>query len=116
MTSGAARLGIEVEKLSGALADQLNLPKGKGLLVTSVKADSPAARAGLKVNDVLLKLGKQEVPGDAAQLARRAGQALALDPRAVAAAHAEVLARWDYAASWRHLLDAAGRIVGGSAQ
>jgi hypothetical protein len=53
--------------------------------------------------------------GDAAQLARRACQALALDPRAVAAANLEALARWDYAASWRHLLDAGERIVGGSA-
>jgi glycosyltransferase involved in cell wall biosynthesis len=53
--------------------------------------------------------------GDAAQLARRAGQALALDPREVAAVNREVLAGWDYQASWRHLLDAAGRIVGGSA-
>jgi glycosyltransferase involved in cell wall biosynthesis len=53
--------------------------------------------------------------GDAAGLGRRATQALALDRRAVAAANREVLARWDYDASWRHILDAAGRIVRGSA-
>jgi glycosyltransferase involved in cell wall biosynthesis len=53
--------------------------------------------------------------GDAAELAHRAALALALDRRAVAAASGEVLARWDYAASWRHLLDAGERIVGGSA-
>jgi glycosyltransferase involved in cell wall biosynthesis len=53
--------------------------------------------------------------GDAARLACCAGQALALDPRVVAAANLEVLAHWDYAASWRHLLDAGERIVGGSA-
>lgn len=53
--------------------------------------------------------------GDAAALAHRAALALALDRRAVAAASGEVLAHWDYAASWRHLLDAGERIVGGSA-
>ncbi len=53
--------------------------------------------------------------GDAAALARAAAAALALDRAAVAAVNRAVLARWDYAASWRRLLDAAGRIVGGSA-
>ncbi|HEY6320420.1 MAG TPA: glycosyltransferase, partial [Thermoanaerobaculia bacterium] len=54
--------------------------------------------------------------GDAAELARRIRQALALDRQAVAAASREVLARWDYAASWRHLLAAAEQVVGGSAR
>jgi glycosyltransferase involved in cell wall biosynthesis len=53
--------------------------------------------------------------GDAAELAHRIVDALALDRRAVAAASRDVLARWDYAAAWRHLLDAGGRIVGGCA-
>jgi glycosyltransferase involved in cell wall biosynthesis len=53
--------------------------------------------------------------GDAAQLGRRILEALALDRAAVAAASREVLARWDYAASWRQILDAAGRIVRGAA-
>jgi glycosyltransferase involved in cell wall biosynthesis len=52
--------------------------------------------------------------GDAAALARAVTAALALDRTAVAAANRAILARWDYAASWRHLLDAAGRIMGGS--
>jgi glycosyltransferase involved in cell wall biosynthesis len=52
--------------------------------------------------------------GDAAELARRAGAALALDRGKVAATNQALLARWDYAASWRHLLDAGSRIVRGS--
>jgi glycosyltransferase involved in cell wall biosynthesis len=52
--------------------------------------------------------------GDAAALAGRIALAFALDRQAVAAASRAVLARWDYAAAWRHLLDAAGRIVQGS--
>jgi tetratricopeptide (TPR) repeat protein len=68
--SGAARLGVGVEKPSAALADQLNLPGGQGLIITSVKADSPAAKAGLKVNDVLLKVGGSAVPGDPKEFGR----------------------------------------------
>ncbi|HXO27077.1 MAG TPA: glycosyltransferase [Thermoanaerobaculia bacterium] len=60
--------------------------------------------------------GWQYPAGDAAELRHRIGQALALDRQAVAAASQEVLARWDYAASWRHLLDAAERVAGGSAR
>src|SRR5438477_368049 len=57
-------------KPGAALADQLNLPAGKGLIIVSVKADSPAAKAGLKVNDVLLEVNGQPVPSDAGALAR----------------------------------------------
>lgn len=54
--------------------------------------------------------------GDAAELACRVGQALALDRQAVAAASREILGRWDYAATWRHLLDAAARVAGRAAE
>jgi glycosyltransferase involved in cell wall biosynthesis len=54
--------------------------------------------------------------GDAAALAGRVAQALALDRDAVAAASRAALSRWDYAASWRHLLDAGERVAGGSAR
>jgi glycosyltransferase involved in cell wall biosynthesis len=53
--------------------------------------------------------------GDAAALAGAIRRTLALDRAAVDAANRRILARWDYAATWQHLLDAAGRIVGGSA-
>jgi len=43
-----------VEETSEALADQLGLAPGEGLVVTHVSADSPAAKAGLKKNDVLI--------------------------------------------------------------
>jgi glycosyltransferase involved in cell wall biosynthesis len=51
--------------------------------------------------------------GDAAALADRAAAALALDRETVAAASHATLARWDYAASWQHLLAAGERAVGG---
>ncbi|HEX5760593.1 MAG TPA: glycosyltransferase, partial [Thermoanaerobaculia bacterium] len=49
--------------------------------------------------------------GDAEELARRLGEALALPPAAVRAASDGVLARWDYAATWRGLLAAAERVA-----
>jgi len=51
--------------------------------------------------------------GDGAALARAIDRALALDRGAVAAASGEVLARWDYAAAWRGLVEAAARVVDG---
>jgi glycosyltransferase involved in cell wall biosynthesis len=47
--------------------------------------------------------------GNSAELAARAENALALDRQAVEAANRQMLGRWDYAATWRHLLDAAAR-------
>ncbi len=50
--------------------------------------------------------------GDGAALARAIDRTLALDRAAVAAASGEILARWDYAATWRGLVAAAARTVG----
>ena len=54
-------LGVGVEEASEALADQLGLDPGVGLVVTHVSADSPAAKAGLKRNDVLIELEGQSL-------------------------------------------------------
>ncbi|HVS00996.1 MAG TPA: glycosyltransferase [Thermoanaerobaculia bacterium] len=48
--------------------------------------------------------------GDDAALARRIGDALRLDPDAVEAQNREILARWDYAATWQGILRAAERL------
>jgi hypothetical protein len=61
------RLGLGVEKPGEALVEQLGLPKGEGLVVGRVREGSPAARAGLKTNDILLQLGGKAVPSDAEQ-------------------------------------------------
>jgi glycosyltransferase involved in cell wall biosynthesis len=50
--------------------------------------------------------------GDDGELAARIGDALALDPTRVRERSGEILGRWDYAATWRHLLDAAGSAGG----
>ncbi len=56
-----AWLGVGVEEASEALADQLGLDAGVGLVVTYVSDDSPAAKAGLKKNDVLIELEGQSL-------------------------------------------------------
>jgi glycosyltransferase involved in cell wall biosynthesis len=48
--------------------------------------------------------------GDDAGLASRLSQALALPPEHVRARSAEILSRWDYNATWAHILEAACRI------
>ena len=54
-----AWLGVSIVEGSEALASQLGLPPGSGLVVTYVAPDSPAAKAGLEKNDVLAELDGQ---------------------------------------------------------
>lgn len=54
-----AWLGVSIEEGSEALAAQLGLPPGAGLVVIYVAPESPAAKAGLQRNDVLVKLDGQ---------------------------------------------------------
>lgn len=49
--------------------------------------------------------------GDDGMLAHRIGEALALDPERARERSGSILDRWDYAASWSHLLNAAQRVV-----
>jgi hypothetical protein len=58
------RLGVMLEKVSPVLAEQLDLPKDGGLVVADVVPGSAAEKAGLKKNDVLLKVGDADVPAD----------------------------------------------------
>lgn len=52
-------LGVEVREVDPVLIDHLDLEKGVGLVVEMVKEDSPASRAGLRVNDILVRLADQ---------------------------------------------------------
>ncbi|MFO0808094.1 MAG: M56 family metallopeptidase [Gemmataceae bacterium] len=58
---GSGRLGVSVDKPSAALADQLDLSKDQGLLITDVVKASAAAKAGLKANDILLQFAGKDV-------------------------------------------------------
>jgi membrane-associated protease RseP (regulator of RpoE activity) len=77
---GDGRLGVEVAKPSPALADQLDLPEGEGLVVRAVKPDSAAAKAGVKEHDILLELNGQPVPDEASKFAKLVAKAEAKKP------------------------------------
>src|SRR5262249_28652298 len=52
-------LGLATDEASEALISQLRLDPGVGLIVTYVAADSPAAKAGMQKNDVLVECDGQ---------------------------------------------------------
>ncbi len=54
-----AWLGVSTEEAPEVLTSQLGLQPGAGLLVTYIAVDSPAAKAGLQKNDVLVELEDQ---------------------------------------------------------
>lgn len=62
-TSKPARLGIVPGTVPQALVAQLELSGFPGVLVTKIVPDSPAARAGLQENDVIVKLGDVSLSG-----------------------------------------------------
>lgn len=56
-----AVLGAYVQNINAAQANQLGLSTASGVLVTGVRAGSPALRAGLMVDDVLMAFNDVEV-------------------------------------------------------
>jgi serine protease Do len=55
------KLGIEYMEMGEQLAAYFKLSENKGILVTSVDADGPAARAGMKAGDVILKFDGESI-------------------------------------------------------
>jgi serine protease Do len=56
-----ARLGVAIQEVNQTLADSFHLPRPAGALVSSVEADGPADKAGLKSGDVILKVNSREI-------------------------------------------------------
>ena len=54
-------LGITLQPLTPALAQQLGVPERAGLVVTGVKAGGPAAAAGIQAGDVILQADRKPV-------------------------------------------------------
>jgi serine protease Do/serine protease DegQ len=55
-------LGVNTDALTAEIAEQLGISKDtQGVVITNVKPDSPAAKAGLKTNDVIVALNDKAV-------------------------------------------------------
>ncbi len=54
-------LGVGIGPVTPDIASALNLPAARGALVNSITPNSPAARAGVREQDVILALGDREV-------------------------------------------------------
>jgi len=60
---GPSWLGIKMQEVTAENVKELKLPAERGVLVTRVVKDSPAEKAGLKVNDVITEFDGQRVEG-----------------------------------------------------
>jgi serine protease Do len=63
MGSGGGWLGVGVSEVSADKMKALKLPEERGALLGKIVPDSPAAKAGLKENDVVLEINGQRVEG-----------------------------------------------------
>lgn len=63
MEEGSGWLGVETRDVNAEKAKELKLPGERGVLLTGIVPDSPAAKAGLKENDVITEINGQRVEG-----------------------------------------------------
>ncbi len=66
---GSSWLGVEAHEVTADKAKELKLPAERGVVLGKIIPDSPAAKAGLKENDVVTEINGQRVEG-AAQFRR----------------------------------------------
>ncbi|WP_283149965.1 DegQ family serine endoprotease [Silvimonas soli] len=55
------RIGVAVQSVNDDLAKSFGLPKAQGALVSAVDKDGPAAKAGIKPGDIVLKYNGQAI-------------------------------------------------------
>jgi serine protease Do len=67
------RIGVSTTQLTKQLGDYFGIAGGRGLLITTVAENSPAARAGLKAGDVITDIDgeKVETAGDLSRAINR---------------------------------------------
>jgi serine protease Do len=63
MLRGGRQIGAGLMPLTKQLADYFGVGEGTGLLINDVRADSPAAKAGLRAGDVIVEVEGREVKG-----------------------------------------------------
>jgi len=64
-TPKQSKFGITVRKLTSEMADRLDLPAGKGVIVQDVKSGSFAEDIGVGRGDIILEINKQPVNNEA---------------------------------------------------
>ena len=62
-------IGVQTRELTPELAEALNLGNARGVLIGGVVAEAPAAKAGIKPGDVLVRIGTHTVATPAELLA-----------------------------------------------
>lgn len=62
---GGSWLGVEMQEVTADFAKEHKLPAERGVVLGKVIEDSPAAKAGLKANDVVTEINGQPVEGTA---------------------------------------------------
>lgn len=60
---GGRRIGVTTMPVTKQLGDYFGIGDGKGVLVTGVADDSPAARAGIRAGDVIISVDGEKVDG-----------------------------------------------------
>jgi serine protease Do len=63
-------IGVQIQPVTGEIADSLNLKTARGALVAEPQSGSPAQKAGIKAGDVIVSVNGETVT-DARNLARR---------------------------------------------
>ena len=73
MLSSGRRIGVSTMELTKQLADYFGIAEGKGVLVTSVTEDGPAAKAGVRAGDVITAIDGEAVDstGDISRIVNR---------------------------------------------
>jgi serine protease Do len=54
-------IGVRIQQVDDALAESLGIGKARGALIAGVTDNSPAAKAGLKTGDVVIRFGDHEI-------------------------------------------------------
>jgi serine protease Do len=57
------QIGVSVSALTKQLGEYFGVATGKGLLITNVRENSPAAKAGLKAGDIIVEVEGAEIKG-----------------------------------------------------
>ena len=74
------RIGLEVQPMTPELREHFGAPKDRGVLVERVEAERPAAKAGVRVGDIVLSVDEKpvEAPHDLVRAVHRAPDGAAL--------------------------------------